>query len=152
MSPADHLDAETAALQALLAVLRQEQALLVAGDADGVASLLEHKATHVAELSRQSDQRHRALGSLGFAASEAGMQHWLASSPDAARTAWDTLMGLARAAREANRVNGLLLGQLQARNRQALAALGLGSASGLYGATGQAELGLHTARSARIAG
>ncbi len=152
MSPADHLDAETSALQSLLAVLRQEQTLLAAGDVDAHTELLEHKAAQVAELSRLADQRHRALGSMGFPASEAGMQHWLALSPDGTRAEWAALMSLAHAAHETNRVNGLLLGQLQSRNRQALAALGLGAASGLYGASGQADLALHTARPTRVTG
>ncbi len=152
MSPADHLDAETSALQSLLALLRQEQTLLATGAADAHAALLEHKATRVAELSRLADERHRALGSMGFPASEAGMQHWLALSPDCTRAEWAALMSLARAAHETNRVNGLLLGQLQSRNRQTLAALGLGATSGLYGASGQADLALHAARPALVTG
>ena len=152
MSPADHLDAESSALQSLLAVLQQEQTLLSAGDVEAHTGLLEDKATQVAELSRLADERHRALGKLGFPASESGMQHWLALSPDCTRAEWASLMSLARAAHETNRVNGLLLGQLQSRNRQALAALGLGAASGLYGASGQADLALHAARPARVTG
>lgn len=152
MSPADHLDAETSALQSLLSVLRQEQTLLATGDVEAHACLLEDKASHVAELSQLAHDRHRSLGQLGFPASEAGMQHWLALSPDATRAEWNVMMSLARAAHEANRVNGLLLGQLQARNRQALTALGLGASSGLYGASGQSELALHAARPARVTG
>ncbi len=73
MSPADHLDAETAALRALVRVLQQEQVLLADGDAESHARLLEDKAGHVAELSQLANDRHRALGSLGFPANEAGM-------------------------------------------------------------------------------
>lgn len=152
MSPADHLDAETSALRALLHVLRQEQALLAAGDADGHAGLLEDKAGQVAALSQLADQRHRALGHLGFPASEAGMQHWLALSPDSTRAEWQVLMALVRDAHEVNRVNGLLLGQLQVCNRQALVALGLRASSGLYGASGQADLAVQTVRPALVTG
>ncbi len=152
MSPADQLAVETAALRSLLALLQQEQSLLAAGDADGHACLLEDKASHVAELSQLANDRHRALGSLGFAASEAGMQHWLALSTDGTRASWQTLMSLARDAHEANRVNGLLLGQLQLRNRQALAALGLDASSGLYGASGQTDLARPSVRAALVTG
>ena len=152
MTPTDHLDAETSALRSLLAILRQEQTLLTTGDVEAHAGLLEDKAAHIAELSQLAEQRHRALGNLGFPASEAGMQHWLALATDSARAEWATLMSLAGAAHETNRVNGLLLGQLQARNRQALAALGLGASSGLYGASGQADLALHAARPALVTG
>ncbi len=152
MSPADHLDHETRALRALLGVLQQEQCCLSDGDIDAHTRLLEAKAHQVAALSRLADERHRALAQQGFPASESGMQHWLALSPDCTRDAWQALMTLARAAHEANRVNGLLLGQLQARHRQALTALGLGASSGLYGASGQAELALPAARPARVTG
>lgn len=152
MSPADHLDAETAALRALVRVLQQEQALLAAGDGENHARLLEDKAGHVAELSQLANDRHRALGSLGFPANEAGMRHWLALSPDCTRAEWEVLMSLAREAHEANRINGQLLGQLQVRNRQALVALGRGASSGLYGASGQADLAMQPARAALVTG
>ncbi len=154
MSPGDHLDHETAALRALLGVLQLEQRCLADGDVDvdAHAGLLEQKAQHVADLSRLADERHRALGRHGFPASEAGMQHWLALSTDSTRAEWQVLMALARDAHEANRVNGLLLGQLQTRNRQALVALGLGASSGLYGASGHADLALQTARPALVTG
>ncbi len=141
-SPVAALDNETAAMQELLALLQREQECLAAGDADGCAALLDNKATRVAELSACARERHRQLGELGFAATEQGMQQWLtsaAASADALR-AWAGLMAIARDAHELNRVNGLLLGQLAGRNRQALAALGIGGdGQGLYGPGGQAD-------------
>ncbi len=152
MSPDAQLDAEATVLQSLLLLLQQEQACLVDGDIDRQAGLLEAKAGCVAELSRLADQRHGALKSLGFSASEAGMQQWLAQAQVPVLHGWHALLSRVRDADELNRVNGLLLSQLQARNRQALAALGLGASSGLYGASGQAELVLPSARPARVTG
>lgn len=152
MSPDAQLDAEAASLQSLLTVLQREQACLVDGDVEAHAGLLEAKAGCVADLSRLADERHRSLKQLGFQASEIGMQHWLAQSQEPVRKVWTALLDLVRDAHEANRVNGLLLGQRQSRNRQALTALGLGASSGLYGASGQAELAVHAARPARVTG
>ncbi len=142
-SPASGLKEETAAMLSLLDLLAREQACLAAGDADGCAALLEDKAAQVSGLTTLAAQRHRHLGALGFAASEEGMTDWLHASqhaPNAAQGDWQTLMDAARAAHEANRVNGMLLGQLAARNRQALDALGMrAAAGGLYGPGGQAD-------------
>lgn len=139
-SPASGLQAEAEAMQALLALLQREQACLADGDADGCAALLEDKAVCVADLAALAIVRHNQLGALGLPASEQGMQQWLALAPTAVGDAWQQLMTVTRDAHELNRVNGLLLGQLAARNRQALGALGLGGDSkGLYGPGGQTD-------------
>ncbi len=147
-SPLTGVPDEAAAMQALLAVLAREQACLARGEADGCAALLDEKAVQVAALSVLAAARHRQLAALGFAADEQGMTAWL-RSPAAANTApWDALMTLTREAHELNRVNGVLLAQLSARNRQALDALGLrASGPGLYSAGGQADYA--TTRGAR---
>lgn len=137
-APAAALPAETAAMQALLSLLQREQRCLADGDADGCAALLAAKAAQVAELSAFARERHRQLATLGLPADERGMQAWLAAAPGAADD-WAALMAVARDAHELNRINGTLLGQLAARNRQALGALGLGNDKALYGPGGQAE-------------
>ncbi len=137
-SPVAALPAETAAMRALLAVLEREQACLSAGDADGCAALLDDKAVQVGALTALAAQRHRTLASLGFAADEAGMTAWLRASSDGAPADWQALMAATREAHEINRVNGVLLAQLGARNRQALDALGVrASGGGIYGPGGQ---------------
>ncbi len=149
-SPATELPLETAAMRALGALLAREQACLSAGDADACATLLEEKATLVAAVARHASVRHRLLAAAGFSADEQGMQQWLVTAPGAVRSAWETLMGVTREAHEHNRVNGMLLGQLAARNRRALDALGIGKGAGLYGPAGQAEA--PALRAARVIG
>lgn len=139
-SPAAELVAETAAMRTLLELLQREQTCLSAGDADGCAALLEQKSTQVNALSALAAQRYRRLAALGFAADEKGMTDWLHASPEPLNSDWQALMDVARSAHELNRVNGMLLGQLAARNRLALDALGIRAAgSGLYGPGGQAD-------------
>ncbi len=139
-SPAAELHAETDAMRALRALLEREQASLSAGDADGVAALLEEKARLVAAMAGHASQRHQRLATIGFAADERGMQSWLAGAPQDACLAWDALMASTRDAHEINRLNGLLLGQLATRNRRALEALGaIGTGPALYGPAGQTD-------------
>ncbi len=150
-SPAAELSEEAAAMRALSDLLGREQACLSAGDADGCAALLEEKAVLVAAMAGHASLRHRRLAEKGFPADEQGMRYWLATAPPAACAAWDALMAVTREAHELNRVNGVLLGQLAARNRRALEALGAaGSATGLYGPAGQADYA--PPRAARVVG
>ncbi len=147
-SPLTGLPDEAAAMHALLAVLEREQACLARGDADGCAALLDEKAAQVATLSSLATQRHRQLAALGFPADEHGMTAWLRSAKAGGTAPWDALMAVTRDAHELNRVNGVLLAQLSARNRQALDALGMRAPGpGLYGAGGQADYA--TTRGAR---
>ena len=141
-SPAATLMAECAAMQALLDLLTREQACLIAADAAGCAALLDDKAAQIAALSTLAARRHQQLAALGLPADEHGMRAWLRTDcRDAnghAAQAWQTLLDITRAARQRNRINGLLLGQLAARNRQALDALAIHSdGDALYGPHGQ---------------
>lgn len=151
LSPAANLPDETAAMQALKALLVHEQASLASEDTDGCAALLEGKAALVAALSAMANERHGRLATAGFAPNEQGMQHWLRQSPDGALDEWKLLMAATREAHELNRVNGVLLAGLSARNRQALSALGANAeGTGLYGPAGRADYAMP--RPARAAG
>lgn len=139
-SPAKDLQAETEDMRALRALLEREQASLSAGDTAGCAALLEDKARLVAAMAGHASLRHRRLAAIGFAADEQGMQRWLSGASQQACAAWEALMNVTREAHEANRLNGLLLGQLATRNRRALEALGaVGAGPALYGPAGQAD-------------
>lgn len=148
-SPAAAIAAETDAMQALCDLLQREQACLGRSDADGCAALLDDKAVLVARLATLAGERHARLAAAGHAGDENGMKDWLETSP-AAVADWQALLAVARDAHELNRINGLLLGQLAARNRQALDALGVQAASGLYGPGGHENYS--APRAARVIG
>jgi flagella synthesis protein FlgN len=118
--------------------------MLVAADADGLSTLTPEKlklAQQAAELARA---RHKALGAAGFAASEAGMEAWLASSGNgSARADWDRLLELTREAKELNRVNGMLVNKQLAHTTGLLNAVRgtEGGAGGVYGPGGQTVAG-----------
>lgn len=139
--PAATLAQERQAAGALLECLLQEQQLLAAADIDGLTHSNARKAALVQKSASLAQQRHLALGTAGFSASEEGMRQWLSGAPQAAREAWEELMRLAGQAREANRTNGLLIHTHLARNRELLGALRGESAGGVYGPGGQQSVG-----------
>ncbi|MFC4930037.1 flagella synthesis protein FlgN [Massilia sp. GCM10023247] len=139
-SPATTLSLEHERIDALVELMKQEQQFLVAADADGLAQLTPRKAALVQELAQLSRERHAALAGAGFAASEAGMEPWLAQADAAARSAWDRLLAQTAEAKELNRVNGMLINRQMAHNQTVLGALrtpAAGAEPGLYGAKGQ---------------
>lgn len=149
-SPADSLREELAATQALADVLTKEQSCLVNADVESLAGVSEEKARIVGRMTDLALRRHAALAALGFEASEAGMQVWLQSpqAPKNVLSTWNDLLDLAAKAKEANRVNGMLLGQHMARNQQALNIL-QGSnqpAGAIYGPNGQTTSSTSTRR------
>jgi len=135
------LPAEHERITALVELMKQEQQLLMAADADALAELTPHKVALVQELAQLSRQRHAVLGGMGFEASEAGMESWIVSHADAdTRATWAALLVAAGQAKELNRVNGLLINRQLAHNQTVLQALRTptGAAeSTLYGAKGQ---------------
>ncbi|MGH8855441.1 MAG: flagella synthesis protein FlgN [Telluria sp.] len=140
-SPITTLATEQQHVSALLVLMQQEQTLLVAADADGLAELTPRKNDLLQQLAELSAQRHAALAAAGCEASEAGMEPWLAvgGNPDA-RDQWEALLGLAREAKELNRVNGMLINKQLAHNQGVLNALRMPAgpeAGGVYGASGQ---------------
>jgi len=135
------LTSEHERIAALVTLMKQEQQLLVAADADALGELTPRKVALVQELAQLSRQRHGALGAAGFIAAEAGMEPWLAArGDDAARAAWSQLLAATAEAKELNRVNGMLLNRQMAHNQTVLNALRTPAAapeSTLYGAKGQ---------------
>lgn len=139
--PQATLPAEHERIAALVDMMKQEQQLLMAADADALAELVPHKAVLVQELAQLSRQRHAVLKGMGFEADETGMEAWMVSHADAeTRAAWSGLLASTAEAKELNRVNGLLINRQLAHNQTVLQALRTptgGSESTLYGAKGQ---------------
>ncbi len=141
-SPISTVLQEQQHLGSLIELMKQEQQRLVAADADGLAETTPRKNALLQALADLSAQRHAALLAAGCEGSEAGMEPWLAvGGNDEARTQWETLLALAREAKELNRVNGMLINKQLAHNQGVLNALRMpagADAGGVYGASGQA--------------
>jgi len=140
-SPTQTIAAEHQHLDALVALMKQEQQSLVALDADELSSLTTQKNALLASLSGLSQQRHAALQAAGCEGSEAGMAPWLAASDDGGvREQWERMLHVAREAKELNRVNGMLISKQLAHNQGVLNALRTPTnapTGAIYGASGQ---------------
>jgi flagella synthesis protein FlgN len=139
-SPGATLRDEQQLIGSIVELMKTEQQFLVSADADGLSTLTPKKlqlSQKAAELSRL---RHKALGAAGFAATENGMEPWLAvSGNDELRSEWNRLLELTRQAKELNRVNGMLVNKQLAHTQGMLNALRpAGNGTGVYGPGGQA--------------
>jgi flagella synthesis protein FlgN len=115
--------AETAALQRFIAVLEEEQKLLINGDADAVLPLLEKKTGFIAELGAAGQQREAALQELGIEARKEAIEAWFAGAPADFQVQWQKLLELAQTANRLNSTNGQLINTRLQYNQQALAVL-----------------------------
>ena len=132
---------ESDALGAFVALLGDEQRLLIGGDADGLPMLVERKNVLAATLARLAGERAAQLRAAGYPEDGSGMVRWLAEDP-AGRAAWERLLPLAARARELNELNGKLIADRLQRNQQALEALLPASRTqaALYGPDGQSSI------------
>lgn len=131
---------ELAALRGFVALLKTEQGILVDGNADGLAALIDEKSALTTRLGDCARRREAALAARDLSPDRPGMEAWLASLPaDAiARRDWHELLPLAAEARRLNELNGKLIGTRLQHNQQALAALTSATERAMtYGPDGQ---------------
>ncbi len=144
-SPTTTLPDEQRLIASLIELMKQEQQFLVKADTDGLDQITPQKAELVQQAAQLASARHKSLGAAGVAATEAGMEAWLAKSgDDAARAAWVALLDLAREAKELNRVNGMLVNKQMTNTQMVINAMRTpagGSDAGVYGPSGQAGAG-----------
>lgn len=141
-SPTTTLRDEQQLITSLIELMQQEQQFLIHADSDGLSTLTPQKAQMVQQMAALAARRHQALGAAGVAASESGMQDWLAASgDDAARAQWRELLARTADAKEVNRVNGMLINKQMTNTQVAINAMRTpagGADSGVYGPSGQA--------------
>lgn len=117
------INAETAALQAFVTVLEEEQKLLISGDADAVLPLLERKTALITELGVAGQQRETALQAQGISSNKESLEGYFAGSPQALKEAWQQLLVLAQSANQLNTTNGKLINTRLQHNQAALSIL-----------------------------
>ncbi|MDB5959055.1 MAG: hypothetical protein JWP59_349 [Massilia sp.] len=143
-SPLATLLDEQQTIGSLIGLMQQEQQFLVSADSEGLDQLTPQKSALVQQAALLASRRHLALGSAGYQASETGMAAWLLEAGAEARAQWTDLLNRTRAAKELNRVNGMLINKQLTMTQIALNAMRTpaGSAdAGFYGANGQATAG-----------
>ena len=129
------LKLESAAWQALLQVMQEEEQALVDGDADRLALLNTAKLTQLQAVSGHAQSRLADLRAAGHTPDAAGMNAWLSqhTHPDLL-AGWQQLNDMELAARALNQRVGALIDLRLASTRQALNVLihSATSQGGLY--------------------
>jgi flagellar biosynthesis protein FlgN len=139
-SPGATLRDEQQVIGSIVELMKTEQQLLIGADADGLSTITPNKLQLAQRAATLSRVRHKALAAAGFPAGEAGMEPWLAvAGNDELRAEWNRLLDLTRAAKELNRVNGMLVNRQLGQAQAALNELRgpAGNAAGVYGPGGQ---------------
>lgn len=133
------IDSEAVLLRGFLAVLEREEALLIAGDADGLVALSQEKTERYHQLQRIHDDRALLLGRLRRPNTAAAIYELCDPLPDT-RARWDEILNLAREAQTRNALNGKLITERMQNNQAALSVL-LNAAQQpqLYDAAGMAR-------------
>ena len=132
------LSAESAKVEALLRILRNEQQALVARDFERVYAYALAKNEHLAQLGALNDARASALRLQGLSPDPAGMKALVAGN-EPLRHPWERLVALTAEARQVNRVNGRLIDAQMRFTEGALVALTQRTATrfATYSADGQ---------------
>jgi flagella synthesis protein FlgN len=137
------LRAELDAFREFHQLLQIEQAALAAGDADALVGLAQRKSEQVGRLTQLAEGRNQTLRSATGKTDQLGIDAWRERFDPQGRVGadrlWRELLELARAARQLNERNGLLIGLKLQHNQQALAVLRGAAAqtTQLYGPDGQ---------------
>jgi len=142
VTPLNSLREEQQVMTSLLDVLKQEQQLLVTAEIEGIPAVTTKKTTLVTQMTLLSAQRHRALAKSGFAASETGMDAWIAACNEAeSASLWQQLLLQTREAKELNRINGMLINKQMGHTQGALQALNPqgSAATSFYGPSGMSS-------------
>lgn len=116
------IDSEAVLMRGFVALLEREEALLLAGDADGLVALSQEKSERYHQLQRLHQDRGLLLGRLGKNNGDAAIREVCAPLPDT-RARWDEVLRLAGEAQVRNTQNGKLIVERMQHNQAALAIL-----------------------------
>ncbi|MCB1886673.1 MAG: flagellar protein FlgN [Rhodocyclaceae bacterium] len=134
------LQEESALLDDFVALLKQEEALLLDGQTDALLEMADRKTALYRRLQFLSDERSRAFAGVHLTLDDASMRRALQGAPDALRN-WDRILDLAGQAAERNTSNGRLISERMQHNQQALTVLMAAAAQpgATYGPDGQSR-------------
>ncbi len=134
------LQEESALLGDFVALLKQEEALLLDGQTDALLEMADRKTALYRRLQFLSDERSRAFAGVRVTLDDASMRRALHGAPDALGD-WDRVIDLAQQAAEQNESNGRLISERMQHNQQALTVLMAAAAQpgATYGPDGQSR-------------
>lgn len=122
LSLGELLEREAREAAAFVELLKQEQALLVAGNVEGLLPLVEEKSAFSDKLGRLSEAREKIIAEAGAGSGRSGMETYLARQPNDRnlRARWEALLAVAGEAQAMNQTNGKLIRLHLQHNQQAL--------------------------------
>lgn len=126
-------------MSAFLQILEREQESLITNDVVGVEKIVAEKSILLQQIDKVAKKRYALLAEQHFEANENGMVAWVIEQADTGlKKRWDTFQQLLASAKEANRLNGILINKHFNRNRQMLQGLqGAVKSNQVYGRDGQ---------------
>ncbi len=145
------LDQQVQASLALNELLGREKALLTGTDAGAVEDIAAEKAALLARLEGLESERRQTLTRLGLGADASDIDRLVSGSHDALtkptlthiQGQWKTLLATMESCRQANEVNGEIVGIKQRQIRQLLNMLRTGRPDDLtYGPSGRTSSSL----------
>jgi flagella synthesis protein FlgN len=116
------IEEEVVQLRRFVALLVEEERLLVEGQTDALAAVAEQKNQRYRKLQFCHQERSLALRHLGLEVTDAAIRSTLASAPDVLEK-WDEILRLAQDAHRRNTLNGQLITERMKHNQTALAVL-----------------------------
>ncbi len=142
------LTEEHTALSNFVALLQQEQRMLMENSIDTLFTLAEQKSTHAANINQIAQTRHGLLQALIPELTASNIHDWLKLNSKEGLKLWQDIRTLADQASELNRINGELIQIKLRHNQQLLGALSRAvNQANLYGPNGQTSFSTGTGRS-----
>lgn len=128
-------------MSTFLQILEREQESLITNDVVGVEKIVAEKSILLQKIDKVAKKRYALLAEHHFEANENGMVAWVIEQADAGlKKRWDAFQQLLATAKEANRLNGVLINKHFNRNRQMLQGLqGAVKSNQVYGRNGQTQ-------------
>jgi len=121
-----NLNIEIEALRVFVALLREEQRLLIRGETENLPSFVEPKTQQMLELTRLEIQRKQALRDHGLTPDRAGMERLLRDHTRGGpqiSASWQQLLELTQTAQQINDTNGTLIATRLNNVQQAISVL-----------------------------
>lgn len=111
------LNDELAALERMIAILKEEQETLTRARIENLAEISENKNRAISELEHLTAERRALMVVRNIPDDGSAISDWLAQHEPALLETWQTLIDLARQAAQHNRNNGRLLASREEANR-----------------------------------
>lgn len=142
------LTTERAALQQFVALLEQEQALLLENSTEALLALSEHKSEQALTLNEMAEERRAQLKKIIPELTIPALQDWLASHTPQGLSLWTELRHMAEQAQHLNSINGELILMKLRHNQQTLNVLNnAANKANVYGPDGQTTFSPSSGRS-----